>query len=86
MENSTNAGSGSTADALAQAILKAVPDAKVEVISSGGGHYSLHVRSPAFRDRSTLERHRLVYTAIAPLMAGEAAPVHAIDTLKTAVE
>jgi len=76
----------STAGALEQAILKAVPDAKVEVVSSGGGHYSLHVRSPAFRDRSTLERHRMVYTAIAPLMAGDAAPVHAIDTLKTAVE
>ena len=76
----------STAGALEQAILKAVPDAKVEVISSGGGHYSLHVRSPAFREKSTLERHRMVYTAIAPLMAGDAAPVHAIDTLKTAVE
>ena len=76
----------STAGALEQAILKAVPDAKVEVVSSGGGHYSLHVRSPAFRERSTLERHRMVYAAIAPLMAGDAAPVHAIDTLKTAVE
>ena len=76
----------STAGALEQAILKAVPDAKVEVVSSGGGHYSLHVRSPAFREKSTLERHRLVYAAIAPLMAGDAAPVHAIDTLKTVVE
>ena len=64
----------------------AAADAKVEVVSSGGGHYSLHVRSPAFRDRSTLERHRMVYTAIAPLMAGDTAPVHAIDTLKTAVD
>ena len=76
----------STAGALEQAILQAVPDAKVEVVSSGGGHYSLHVRSPAFREKPTLERHRMVYAAIAPLMAGDAAPVHAIDTLKTAVE
>jgi stress-induced morphogen len=76
----------STADALKEAILKAVPDAIVDVVASGGGHYSVHVRSPAFRDRSTLERHRLVYAAIAPLMAGESAPVHAIDTLKTAVD
>jgi stress-induced morphogen len=76
----------SIADALEQAILKAVPDAKVEVITSGGGHYSLQVRSPSFQDRSTLERHRMVYAAIAPLMAGDAAPVHAIDTLKTVVE
>ena len=84
--DSSNSAPHSTADALEQAILKAVPDAKVEVISSGGGHYSLQVRSPAFRDRSTLERHRMVYTAIAPLMAGDTAPVHAIDTLKTVVE
>jgi stress-induced morphogen len=86
MDNATDSGPLSTAQALERAILKAVPDAKVEVVSSGGGHYSLQVRSAAFRDRSTLERHRMVYTAIAPLMAGDMAPVHAIDTLKTAVE
>jgi len=86
MDNSTNGGPLSTAAALEQAILKAVPGAKVEVISSGGGHFSLQVRSAAFREHSTLERHRMVYSAIAPLMAGDAAPVHAIDTLKTAVD
>jgi stress-induced morphogen len=86
MENPTKGGALSIAEALEQAIVMAVPDAKVEVVSSGGGHYSLQVRSPAFRDRSTLERHRMVYTAIAALMAGDTAPVHAIDTLKTAVD
>ena len=86
MDNAANGGAMSIADALKQAITQAVPDAKVDVASFGGGHYSLDVRSPAFRDRSTLERHRMVYTAIAPLMAGDTAPVHAIDTLKTAVE
>ena len=86
MDNSTNGGPLSTTAALEQAILKAVPGATVEVISSGGGHYSLHVRSTAFREQSTLERHRMVYAAIAPLMAGDSAPVHAIDTLKTAVD
>jgi stress-induced morphogen len=86
MDNATNEGPLSITDALKQAIARSVPDARVEVVSSGGGHYSLDVRSPAFRDRSTLERHRMVYTAIAPLMAGDTAPVHAIDTLKTAVD
>jgi stress-induced morphogen len=86
MDQKAQGSSLSIADALEQAILKAVPDAKVEVITSGGGHYSLQVRSPSFKDRSTLERHRMVYTAIAPLMAGDSAPVHAIDTLKTVVE
>jgi stress-induced morphogen len=86
MDNASQGGAGSTAQAIEHAILKAVPEAKVEVVSSGGGHYSVRVRSPAFRDRSTLERHRMVYSAIAPLMAGETAPVHAIDTLQTAVD
>ena len=86
MDNSMNGEPLSTSAALEQAILKAVPGSTVEVSSSGGGHYSLHVRSAAFRDRSTLERHRMVYSAIAPLMAGDSAPVHAIDTLKTAVD
>jgi stress-induced morphogen len=86
MDNATNGGASSTAEALKLAIAQAVPDAKVEVLSSGGGHYSLEVRSTAFRDRSTLERHRMVYTAIAALMAGDTAPVHAIDTLKTATD
>ena len=40
MENVANGGL-SIADALKQAITRAVPDAKVEVVSSGGGHYSL---------------------------------------------
>jgi stress-induced morphogen len=86
MDHAANGGADAIANALKQAIVQAVPDATVVVISSGGGHYSLDVRSPAFRDRPTLERHRMVYTAIASLMAGDTAPVHAIDTLKTAVE
>jgi stress-induced morphogen len=86
MDNTAPQGPASTADALKHAILTQVPDASVEVISSGGGHFSLTVRSPAFRDRSTLERHKMVYAAIAPLMAGDAAPVHAIDTLRTMPE
>lgn len=86
MDNPSHQGGTSIAAALERAILQAVPDAKVEVVNSGGGHFSLQVRSSAFRERSTLERHRLVLSAIAPLMAGDDAPVHAIDTLKTAVD
>jgi stress-induced morphogen len=38
----------------------------------------------AFRGRSALERHRLVYAAVAPLMAGR---VHALNiTARTADE
>ncbi len=73
----------STADALKAAVAAAVPNSVVEVSSASPGHYSLVVRSEVFRGRSMLESHRLVYAAIAPLMNGDAAPVHAIDTLKT---
>jgi BolA protein len=41
-----------------------------------GGHYQVSLVAAAFRGRSTLERHRLVYAAVAPLMAGE---VHALN-------
>jgi stress-induced morphogen len=69
--------------ALRAAIATALPDADIEVHSHGGGHFSVAVASPAFRGRSTLENHRVVYAAIAPLLSGPDAPVHAIDSLRT---
>jgi stress-induced morphogen len=72
-----------TTQAIEAAVLAALPDAQVEVRASSGGHFTLVVRSSAFQGRSMLESHRLVYAAVAPLMAGPSAPVHAIDTLKT---
>ena len=48
-----------------------------------GGHFTLDVTSAAFAGKSMLESHRLVYGAIAHLMNGNLAPVHAIDSLKT---
>lgn len=41
----------------------------------GGGHYRLTIVSPAFRDRTLLARHRMVYDALAPLMQRE---IHAL--------
>jgi stress-induced morphogen len=75
--------SPSTADALKAAVLAGIPNAVVEVSSGSPGHYSLVVRSETFRGRSMLENHRIVYATIASLMSGDAAPVHAIDSLKT---
>jgi BolA protein len=34
-----------------------------------GGHYRVVIVAEAFKGRSQLERHRLVYAAVAPLMA-----------------
>jgi len=42
---------------------------------SGGGHYGLTIVSRHFAGRSRLERHRLVYPALAPLMQ---AKIHAL--------
>ena len=73
---------GSITDAIRTAVEGKLPGASVEV-TGGGGHYSIVVVSPEFAGKSMLESQRLVYSAIAHLMAGDAAPVHAVDSLKT---
>ena len=42
----------------------------------GGGHYLLTIVSPRFAGRGTMERHRLVYDALGPLMKRE---IHALS-------
>jgi BolA protein len=42
----------------------------------GGGHFRVRLVAEAFRGRSQLERHRLVYAALAPLLSGA---VHAVN-------
>jgi BolA protein len=44
--------------------------------AQSGGHYQVSLVAEAFRGRSALERHRLVYAAVAPFLAGE---VHALN-------
>ena len=71
---------GSITDAIQAAVTKAIPGAVVRA-SGGGGHYNVEVVSSVFEGKNTLARHRLVLAAIAPLMAGDMAPVHAVDSL-----
>jgi acid stress-induced BolA-like protein IbaG/YrbA len=73
---------GDVVEALRRAIEEQLPDAKTAV-SGGGGHYSIEVISPVFAGKTMLESQRLVYSAIAHLMKGDAAPVHAVDSLRT---
>ena len=73
---------GSVHDAIREAIAQKLPDAVVDV-DGGGGHYTIAVTSPWFAGKSMLESQRAVYAAIAHLMSGERAPVHAVDSLKT---
>ncbi len=51
---------------------------------SGGGHFRLRIVSPRFAGCRTMERHRLVYDALGPLMKQE---IHALSiTAKTPEE
>ena len=71
------------AEKIGAAIRAAVPDAQVQVKAGGAGHFEVSVVAEAFRGKSMVQQHQLVYRAITPLMSGEAAPVHAIDRLQT---
>jgi BolA family transcriptional regulator, general stress-responsive regulator len=52
--------------------------------AAGRGHFRVRLVSEAFRGRSRLERHRMVYAALAPLLASS---VHALNiTARTADE
>jgi acid stress-induced BolA-like protein IbaG/YrbA len=73
---------GSVTDAIHKAISEAIEGAKVEV-SGGGGHFTIEVTSAQFEGKNMLQSQRLVYSAIAHLMAGDSAPVHAVDSLVT---
>jgi BolA family transcriptional regulator, general stress-responsive regulator len=48
-----------------------------------GGHFRVSLVSAAFRGRPQIERHRLVYAAVAPLLHGD---VHALNIRALAPE
>ena len=73
---------GSITDAIRVSIEEAIDDATV-VVSGGGGHFTIEVTAKVFEGKNMLQSQRLVYSAIAHLMKGDAAPVHAVDSLKT---
>jgi acid stress-induced BolA-like protein IbaG/YrbA len=78
----SSSNSADVLDQLRAAVLGAIPDAVVEV-SGGGGHYEIDVVSAVFAGKTPLQSQRLVYSAIKHLMAGNTAPVHAVDSLRT---
>lgn len=75
---------GSVPDAIRKAIEEKIDDAVVDV-AGGGGHYTIEVVSRVFEGKNMLQSQRLVLGAIAHLMKGDGAPVHAVDSLKTRV-
>lgn len=78
---------GSSEDVVTQmlrAIESAIPGAQVEVAANSPGHFEIKVVSAAFAGKSMVQQQQMVYGAIKDLMAGDGAPVHAIDRLRTA--
>jgi len=73
---------GSIPDAITTAVKERMPDAEVSV-TGGGGHFSITVVSTWFAGKSMLESQRQVLGAIKHLLAGDRAPVHAVDSLVT---
>jgi acid stress-induced BolA-like protein IbaG/YrbA len=65
------------------AIAEALPGARIAVRAGSPGHFEIDVTSEAFAGKSRVQQQQLVYAAIAPLMSGDAAAVHAVDRMVT---
>lgn len=72
-----------TKEAIRSAILDKIPGAEIAVEGGSGGHFTIQVVSPVFSGKNMVDSQRLVYGAIAHLMKGDGAPVHAVDKLTT---
>lgn len=73
-------------NSIPEAISKAITDAlegAVVNVGGGGGHFTIEVVSSVFEGKNMLQSQRLVYSAISHLMAGNDAPVHAVDSMIT---
>ncbi len=64
-------------------IKQALPDATVEIrdLAGDGDHYAAHITSAAFKGKSRVQQHQLVYAALQGRMGGE---LHAL-ALQTAL-
>lgn len=78
-------GAPSVAAEIRDAIARSLPGADVRVAGGSPGHFNISVVAEEFRGKTRLACQRLVYKAIAPLMQGDRAPVHAVDQLETKV-
>lgn len=71
-------------EALAQLIVAELPDAEIRIHDRTGtmDHYNVTVRSQAFKGKTVIEQHRLVYGALTEALRD--GRVHAVE-LKTIV-
>jgi stress-induced morphogen len=61
-----------TADEIGRLIRAGLPDADVtlEDLAGDGNHYRAHVVSPAFRGKTRVQQHQMVYQALGGRMGG----------------
>ncbi|WP_029040844.1 BolA family protein [Cucumibacter marinus] len=66
-------------------ILEALPDARIEIrdLAGDGDHYAATVISEAFRGKSRVQQHQMVYAALKGEMGGE---LHALALQTSAPE
>jgi stress-induced morphogen len=74
---------GMSAEQIEAMIRDALPDAEVSIVdlAGDGNHYQAHVRSPAFRGKSRVQQHQMVYQALDGRMGAE---LHALALTTTA--
>jgi stress-induced morphogen len=62
-----------TADEIGALIREGLPQAEVTVedLAGDGNHYRAHVIAPAFRGKSRVQQHQMVYRALGARMGGE---------------
>jgi stress-induced morphogen len=70
-------------DEIERAIASSIEGARVTANEASTGHFEIRVVSPAFAGKSLLQKQRMVLSPLKTLMAGEGAPVHAIDKIVT---
>lgn len=54
-------------------ILEGIPDAKIRIedLAGDGDHYAAYVTSAAFKGKSRVQQHQMVYSALKDKMGGE---------------
>lgn len=68
-----------------QRITTALPGSQVEVNSGSDRHYEISIVSESFEGLTQVKQHQMVYAAINDLMAGNDAPIHAIDKMNLTI-
>jgi stress-induced morphogen len=67
-----------TTDELKSLIERGIPGASATVtdLTGSGDHFRADVVAPAFKGKTLIEQHQLVYAALGKLMGG---PIHALQ-------